>query len=212
MNLRFSEAEQIYAEIDFSRLKETLLNIGRLLHYSKGMTLTPAKDEVLVVLSGKMTVSKDKQSGLVVGDTFPFLPLGLLEQYDRLKLYYHVESEVTLVQLPIKDFNDIFHHNPEYSQLLTRILTNLSTRIIYVYYERINDSGYATIKEMLYRYIYKAEEGVLHNEGIATFILKRTRLSRSYVFQILSGLKEGEYITIRSGKLISINKNIPERF
>ncbi|MGR7850519.1 helix-turn-helix domain-containing protein [Klebsiella aerogenes] len=88
----------------------------------------------------------------------------------------------------------------------------MSSRLIHIYYERNNDSGYATIRQMLHRYLYKNEEGTVNNEGIASFILKRTRLSRSYVFQILSGLKSGGYITVKNGKLIAINREIPKRF
>ncbi|HFW6380836.1 TPA: helix-turn-helix domain-containing protein [Klebsiella aerogenes] len=37
-------------------------------------------------------------------------------------------------------------------------------------------------------------------------------MSKSYVFTVLQELKKGEYITISRGKLISINKKIPDKF
>lgn len=88
----------------------------------------------------------------------------------------------------------------------------IAVRLVHAYNERVNDSGYATIREMLHRYLFKVEEGTVTNVGVASFILKRTRLSRSYVFQILSALKQGGYITIHNGRLISIDRDIPERY
>ncbi|WP_213793657.1 helix-turn-helix domain-containing protein [Klebsiella aerogenes] len=208
----FYVTENIYSETDFSSLKMELLKIGRRIQFTKGTVIQPRDNEILIVISGQMNVSDNSEGGLAVGHTFPFLPIGLIEHHFQLPLYYQAESQVAIVQVTMDEFEQIFYSNPEYSKLLSYILTFLSTRLIHIYYERNNDSGYATIREMLQRYLYKAEEGSLNNEGIAAFILKRTRLSRSYVFQILAGLKAGEYITVRNGKLISINRDIPERF
>lgn len=208
----FDITEKIYSTTDFHPLREDLLEIGRQLHFTKGTILQPRGDEILFVLSGQMNVSDQSEGGLSVGHTFPFLPIGLIEHHFQLPLYYQAESQVTVAQLTIDEFEQLFYPNPAYAKLLSYILTFMSSKLIHIYYERNNDSGYATIREMLQRYLYKAEEGSLNNEGIAAFILKRTRLSRSYVFQILAGLKAGEYITVRNGKLISINRDIPERF
>ncbi|WP_455427960.1 helix-turn-helix domain-containing protein [Dryocola sp. LX212] len=212
MILQFSEAEELFAKNDFEALKQQLLSVGRKLQYSKGMTIQSGKNEVLVIISGRMLVSTSKKNSLIIGDTVPFFPVGLMEEYYKIPLFYYIENEATVVQLTVEDFNKLFFYNPEYAQLLTRIMSIISVRLIHAYYERVNDSGYATIREMLHRYLFKIEEGTVINVGVASFILKRTRLSRSYVFQVLSALKRGGYITICNGKLVSINREIPERY
>lgn len=212
MPLSFDITEKIYTTLDFSALKERVIETGRELIFQQGMTLRPKDGEILIVISGQMTVSNSRNDGLMLGYTFQYMPIGLMERYYQLPLYYQVEKETTLIQLTGEEFDEIFFTNPQNAALLSQILTYMSSTLIHIYYERNNDSGYATIRQMLHRYMYKAKEGTLNNEGIASFILKRTRLSRSYVFQILSGLKAGGYITIKNAKLVSINREIPKRF
>ncbi|MCU6317036.1 helix-turn-helix domain-containing protein [Klebsiella aerogenes] len=208
----FEITEQTYLTTNFQLLRETLLEVGRLLYFTKGTVLQTRKDEILIIISGQMTVSDSSYGGLALGHTFPYMPVGLMERYYQIPLYYQAEEQTAAIQLVGDEFDNVFFHHPEHAESLTRIMAYMSSILIQIYYERNHVSGYATIREMLHRYLYKAKEGSLNNEGIATFILKRTRLSRSYVFQILAALKAGEYITVRNGKLISINRDIPERF
>lgn len=212
MSLSFHDSEIIYSLTDFSVLKEAVLNTGRELSFSKGMTLRPKENEILIVLSGQVSVSANSNHELIIGHTFPFFPVGLLELYYKVPLYYKAEFDIVVSQLTEDEFNKIVFENPQNSALFIRILAYMTTELLHVYLERNNDSGYATIRQMLQRYLYKLEGGKIGNEGIASFILKRTRLSRSYVFQILSGLKAGGYITVKNGKLTAINRDIPKRF
>lgn len=212
MSTSFDITEKLYLLNDFSALKEKLVQTGRELTLQKGMIIRPKENEVLVLLSGQMTASTSQMQELLLGQVFPFVTIGLLERYYELTIYYHAEEDATLIQLTYEEFEKIFFNDPQGAEMLCRILAFMSASLIHVYYERNNDSGYATIRQMLYRYLFKVEEEIFHNESIASFILKRTRLSRSYVFQILSGLKAGGYITIKNGKLIAINREIPKRF
>ncbi|ENZ7484581.1 helix-turn-helix domain-containing protein [Klebsiella aerogenes] len=212
MTSSFNMTEQIYSSTNFDTLTDKLKMIGRVLHYTKGVTLQPRKGEILILLSGQMTITDSNDEGLAIGHTFSFMPLGLLEHYYHLALHYQTETKTAVAQLTIEEFNSIFFHTTEFAELLCKIMAYMSSSLIHIYYERNNESGYATIREMLQRYMFKMEQGTLGNEGIAAFILKRTRLSRSYVFQVLAGLKAGHYITVHNGKLRSINRDIPERF
>ncbi len=208
----FNITEQLYSQTDFSVLDTLLAQNGRELCFERGVTVQPRNGEVLVVTRGQMTVSSSAEDGLALGHTFPYMPVGLMERYYSLPLYYRAENSTTVVQLTEAETDAVFLSTPERAALFSRIMAYMSTTLVHIYYERNNDSGYATIRDMLHRYMYKAEDNTLNNEGVAAFILKRTRLSRSYVFQILAGLKEGGYITIKQGRLISINHDIPERY
>lgn len=208
----FSITENIYAQADFSALKESIVKKGREMILPAGVILRPKENEILMLISGQMTVSNSSSDGLMVGQTFNFMPIGLVERHYKLPLYYQAENEVTIIQLTTEEFDEIFYQVPKNAELLSQILTFMSSLLIHIYYERNNDSGYATVRQMLHRYMYRMEEGTKFNEGIASFILKRTRLSRSYVFQILSALKSGGYITIKNARLVAINREIPKRF
>lgn len=65
---------------------------------------------------------------------------------------------------------------------------------------------------MICRYQRQCEEGGLHDRSLAGFILKKTKVSRSYLFKIPSDLKEGGYIEIQNGKLTAILKELPEEY
>ena len=66
--------------------------------------------------------------------------------------------------------------------------------------------------QYLSRYLYRGEIDGGQHESLSAFIIKRTNLSRSYVYQVLAALREGGYITVKKGKLISIDRHIPEKF
>lgn len=65
---------------------------------------------------------------------------------------------------------------------------------------------------MIYRYLKQKNEGVLHDPSLANFILRRTKMSRSYLFQVLSDLKNGGYITMKNGELVDIVNELPEKY
>lgn len=209
----FSDSYNAYAEYDFSLLTDVLHQTGRKLQYEQGVTITPRADEVLVVISGLIGISDSYSGGMEIGYAPFLMPVGLVENYFPVNLYYHVESTTTLIQLTKEEFDFVFLSDPNRAELFSRIMSHMVASLIFIYYERNNDSGYATVREMIYRYDFRMKSKSLGvDEGIVPFILKRTRLSRSYVFQIIAGLKAGGYINIEKGKLIRINREIPERY
>lgn len=79
------------------------------------------------------------------------------------------------------------------------------------HYERGSQTSFQTIKSMLSRYLYRGEIDGGQHESLSAFIIKRTNLSRSYVYQVLAALLRGIYHG-EKGKLISIDRHIPEKF
>lgn len=79
------------------------------------------------------------------------------------------------------------------------------------HYERGSQTSFQTIKSMLSRYLYRGEIDGGQHESLSAFIIKRTNLSRSYVYQCWPRCARG-YITVKKGKLISIDRHIPEKF
>ena len=142
------------------------------------------------------------------------LPLGLLEHYcPSVALYYQCLGECQLAKITASDFERIFFHSsPGYMQELTTILAYMGIFALDAHYERGSQTSFQTIKSMLSRYLYRGEIDGGQHESLSAFIIKRTNLSRSYVYQVLAALREGGYITVKKGKLISIDRHIPEKF
>ena len=78
-------------------------------------------------------------------------------------------------------------------------------------YERtITSSNYAFIRALLID-LDQSNDAVKESITVASYIIKRSGLSRSYVMLVLSELRKGSYIHMENGKLTGIN-SLPERF
>uniref|UniRef100_UPI00195507DC helix-turn-helix domain-containing protein n=1 Tax=Klebsiella aerogenes TaxID=548 RepID=UPI00195507DC len=116
-------------------------------------------------------------------------------------------------KITYEDFDDIFYKTSENRAIqLSQMLVYLFMFAIDIYHERRHYSGYHVIKTMLNRNIYSQQLPTFEREGIVAFISKRTLLSRSYIYKVISELKKGGYITIEKVKLVSINKKLPSKF
>jgi CRP-like cAMP-binding protein len=210
MNHPFDKVWSVYSNVNLSPLKDDIENNSRRIYLEKGTLMEPRSDEILFLVNGNMSISNNPENGLLLGYSFPLMPIGLLERYyPHIVLCYKAEESVTLAQMSHDEFDNMAK---EHAFLFTHILTHMIANLIEIYFERNNESSYATIRRMLFRYMARDNAREFNTDGIASFILKRTKLSRSYVFQILAGLKSGGYITIKNGRLLSINRDIPLKF
>lgn len=168
---------------------------------------------IYFVTEGVLSIAMDEDPR-IIGTTIEHMPIGLLEHLCPVVSFnYAALTPVKILKISISDFDRIFFNtSSDYAKELTTILSYMLIVVLDVHVERRADSGYCTIKAMLRRYLYRRTVNTQEKEGIANFIIRRTNLSRSYVFRILAELKEGEYITIKKGKLISINKKLPSNF
>ncbi|MCL9945106.1 helix-turn-helix domain-containing protein [Klebsiella aerogenes] len=137
-----------------------------------------------------------------------------MERYCPLAKFEYIGSAaVKLVKVTYDVFDQIFlHGGPERVQELATILTYMSIFTIDLHNERRQMTSYQTIRPMLFRYLYRQSTHQGENEGLALFIIKRTNLSRTHVFRVLADLKAGGYITMKRGKLVSIDRPLPEAY
>lgn len=211
MPSRLNRSDKIYSSLDFSSLIDRLQECGREIIIHKGIIIKPSLNEILFILDGEIVIQDDND--IVIGQSFPLMPVGLLERYySETQLHYKAESSVKAISISIDVFDELASSNPETTQLLFKIISYMLISVVHVYYEVNTDTRYSVIRNMIYRYNKRNENNILKQQNLSVFILSRTRLSRSYIFKILSELKTGGYITIERGKLISINKHIPERY
>lgn len=154
------------------------------------------------------------ENGLSIGNTIESMPIGLMERYCPLaKFEYSSSAQVKLVKITCAAFDQIFlHGGAERVQELATILTFMSIFTIDLHNERRQVTSYQTIRPMLYRYLYRQSTHKGENEGLALFIIRRTNLSRTHVFRVLADLKAGGYITMKRGKLVSIDRPLPDAY
>lgn len=171
------------------------------------------ENTIYFITEGVLSIAMDEDPR-IIGTTIEYMPVGLLEHLcPFVSFNYAALTPAKVLKINISDFDRIFFKtSTDYAKELTTILSYMLIVVLDVHVERRTDSGYYTIKAMLRRYLYRRKVNAQENEGIANFIIRRTNLSQSYVFRVLAELKEGEYITIKKGKLISIDKKLPSDF
>lgn len=153
-------------------------------------------------------------NGLMIGNTIEHMPVGLLERYCPLAKFEYISvAPAEVIKISYEAFDRIFMKNdPQRIQELTTILVYMTIFTIDLHNERRQLTSYQTIRPMLFRYLYRQNAHKGENEGLALFIIRRTNLSRTHVFRVLAELKAGGYITMERGKLISIDRPLPEDY
>ncbi|MFV0263417.1 MAG: helix-turn-helix domain-containing protein [Kluyvera sp.] len=188
---------------------------------ANGETITVAANKKLDIQPGYLYFCTEgslsilmPDDGLNIGNTIEYMPIGLMERYCPLaKFEYSGSATVKLIKISYGTFDDIFlYGGPERVQELATILTYMSIFTIDLHNERRQMTSYQTIRPMLFRYLYRQNTLKGENEGLALFIIKRTNLSRTHVFRVLADLKAGGYITMKRGKLVSIDRTLPEEY
>lgn len=187
----------------------------------RGETYQIKKDEIIIILEGHFTIDlmpsaptdcEDDDKSFRIGLGIKGMILGIIETYGPpLPLRYIAQQKVKLASFNRDVFEGFFIQQNKFSYFMKITAFTLAI-VLDSFNERNFGNRYQVIRSMIYRYQRQREEGVLHDRSLAGFILKRTKMSRSYLFKILSDLKEGGYIEIQNGKLTSIIKELPEEY
>ena len=213
MNPSFGDIYDRYQKLTLTTHLPAVIACSETLSLGKDQGFIPQPGYLYFLLQGQMTLAFGDEQNLV-GIVIAHMPLGLLEHYcPSVALYYQCLGECQLAKITASDFERIFFHSsPGYMQEPTTILAYMGIFALDAHYERGSQTSFQTIKSMLSRYLYRSEIDGGQHESLSAFIIKRTNLSRSYVYQVLAALREGGYITVKKGKLISIDRHIPEKF
>ncbi|MBB1201627.1 Crp/Fnr family transcriptional regulator [Enterobacteriaceae bacterium 89] len=211
--MNFAELHSYYNSLDIHGHVADVIAKGTRSDYPVSHALVPEPGFVYFIIEGSLAISV-ADSELIIGNIVEHLPVGLMERYCPLaKFEYMSMTPVTVIKLSWDDFDEIFiNATPERVTELVTILIYMTVFSLDLHFERKQVTSYQTIKPMLFRYLYRQQTHQGEREGVAAFIMRRTTLSRTHVFRVLADLKEGGYITVEKGKLVSINKTLPEDY
>lgn len=212
MKANFENIHHYYKSLELGRYIDDISIGGDIFTLAPTDVVKLQTGYIYIVLDGSVAISH-KDNELTVGNTIEYMPIGLMEEYcPLLRFEYKCMTPVTAVKISCKKFMALFYQSAEHMTILSKILVFMTIFSLELLAERKQLTSYQTIKPMLHRYLYRARTFENEKEGLANFIIRRTKLSRTHVFRVLADLKEGGYITMEKGKLISIDKTLPEDY
>ncbi|WP_281549774.1 helix-turn-helix domain-containing protein [Kluyvera cryocrescens] len=211
--MNFQDIHSYYRQLNIDTFLPQAIEEGEDLTINAHHKLELHKGYIYFCIEGSLTILMPGD-GLSIGNTIECMPVGLMERYCPLAEFeYHASATVKLTKISYSSFDRLFFQSgPERIQELVTIMAYMSIFTIDLHNERGQLTSYQTIKPMLSRYLYRQNTHPGENEGLALFIIKRTNLSRTHVFRVLADLKTGGYITMRRGKLVSIDRPLPEAY
>ena len=211
--MNFAELHSYYKTLNIDSHLSDVIEKGEAFDYPLNHRLSLDKESIYFLLEGSVSIFVPENE-LIVGNAIEHMPIGLMERYCPLAHFdYICITPVKAVKLSWENFDDIFIRSmPERVNELVTILIYMTLFSLDLHVERKHVTSYQTIRPMLFRYLYRTQTHKDEREGIASFIIQRTKLSRTHVFRVLADLKEGGYITVEKGRLVSINKTLPEEY
>ncbi|GFM11817.1 MULTISPECIES: helix-turn-helix domain-containing protein [Enterobacter] len=170
------------------------------------------KAYIYYLMEGEVSVNKKIDDLVVINIKSPAI-IGMTALIYREYFHYLVTiSNCKIVAIPNVDVIDILDKNN-----LWRAAFNIVSTAARYYYERddLLSSTSSGIYGLVRKYLLLINEySMEEKERISVFdyIMKRNNVSRSSLNKILKELTVGKYITIKRGRLVSIDKPLPDSY
>lgn len=204
----FETPEVRYPQSEIEIIKNTLAPAGfkKIFRAGQHLHLMHRGERVCyIILSGHVSY-RHKENGFVISYMYPDYLIGIGHFLIKHNAgYFHSETDTETIRITERKFNELFTANIDLWKSLSYYMTYLCHCLI-IRDTKINSkNAYHTIKSLLIE-LMEQPKSVSQKITASRFILERTHLSRSTVMYILSELRRGQYITIKKGVLIQINK------
>lgn len=169
--------------------------------------------KIYFLLNGAMISSvgeneKKQNLGIVMGPSI--IGLGQLAPTGTIALHEAI-APCMVDSINIDDFLKVIEEKqlwPEVINIMVTIINSLAARTA--------TSGLQSAYEIIRTYlIYMDSEtacAIKERYTVVKYMQTFSRLSRSIILKILSELKSGGFIEMEKGKLIRINRNLPDKF
>lgn len=151
---------------------------------------------------------KKQNLGIIMGPSI----IGLAQLAPMSAIAQHkVIAPCIIDSISVEDFIKVIEENklwPDVINIMVTIINSLAARTA--------TSGLQSAYEIIRSYlIYMDSENacaVKERYTVVKYMQTFSRLSRSIILKILSELKAGGFIEMEKGRLIRINRNLPDRF
>ncbi|EBD9259003.1 hypothetical protein DAE35_22580 [Salmonella enterica] len=156
-----------------------------------------------IIIEGVVSAIRDSDR-LTLGMVYsPFIIGSSFLNGHRDTFSIKTESCSRLGFINLEDFSRIVTTHELWRQV-TSVQSYIIQRFLMLSSISVAKTAYEVIKSHLYMLSIEPET-IRHKAFVASYILKRTKLSRSTVMKILFQLKKGNYIEIQNGHLVKIN-------
>jgi len=168
------------------------------------------RQQMYLFLGGELSVLRASDGLLIVTVYEPHL-FGIAEMIQPVRGHLlRAETESTILRVDAQTAMDTFREHGAWED----VVTLLSYHTAYLFYRDallVQQKTYAVIRSHLQEMSLLPEDTRMR-VSILDYIQQRTHLSRSSVLNVLSALKNGNYINFkRGGYLVELNQ-LPERF
>lgn len=170
---------------------------------------------ILLVSTGCFSISH-KQDDLHIATAFSPTIVGLIDGYSlyydvqsRPQHYIRAETDCSGWVVPLNLFVEkcdelsLWH---DIARILAQRVMMMSARDS----ELVGNDAYSKIRSLLME-LWLYPEEIRRQIKVSSFIQRRTRISRSRIMDVLAELKKGQYIEMKSGVLVSMEK-LPSAF
>ncbi|MDM2737889.1 helix-turn-helix domain-containing protein [Citrobacter sp. Ct235] len=175
----------------------------------KGTLLPYAIDGInycYLLHKGHVVINRTKDGLSLNAETAPFI-FGFSMLSDTLTLC--TSTDAVLSRIPLDLAMDIIQQHGLWESL-SHVMVHISSRI-FAHCTRLSQPGaYGVIRYLLFELSLESEAS-RKSEPVVRYIQSRCFLSRSRIMAVLSALRQGSYIEISNGKLLSIN-HLPVKF
>ncbi|HID8404841.1 TPA: helix-turn-helix domain-containing protein [Serratia marcescens] len=186
-------------------IQNLIMNLGKKFSVGKGHVFFSCENEsgdVLFIHNGCIVLSCVEKNSIIKIFSQPVI-IGIRE-HDFIPMpLYKTLSSCNGYSICRK----IFSNNVKKSGLCMSLVNYIGSyydAVIYSYSSIHGKNAYAMIKQCIIE-IYNLPEKIREEINVASYIIKRTSLSRSGVMKIISDLCCGKYIEINKGKLKAIS-------
>ncbi|MEX3021622.1 helix-turn-helix domain-containing protein [Kluyvera sp. STS39-E] len=168
------------------------------------------RQQLYLFLGGELSILRASDGLLIVTVYEPHL-FGIAEMIQPVRGHLlRAETESTILRVDAQTAMDTFREHGAWED----VVTLLSYHTAYLFYRDallVQQKTYAVIRSHLQEMSLLSEDTRMR-VSILDYIQERTHLSRSSVLNVLSALKNGNYINFkRGGYLVELNQ-LPERF
>ncbi|WP_455426514.1 helix-turn-helix domain-containing protein [Dryocola sp. LX212] len=187
---------------------ETISQHGKEIFLKPREFLIIRPQQIYFVNDGQLcTLIRAGEATHIIDYAFHLMPIGITENlYPDTKVRYRATTDVNLIQISESDFYSLFKHESiDFVKILLVLKSTTLVSFFNAYRERCTASAYCTIKSLIEHYHHEPKQ----LEGLSTYILHRTHLSRGYVFRVLARLRNMGVLTMEDGRLISVNADLP---